>query len=137
MSIGLSMGVGLGPNLTRFGPAINQVGGDLFLSNITDNGNGTYTMTAGVSATARFAYPLVSLQNGARYHISFTISVMGKTSIQTDFCDEAPSLNPSAAGNVSYVSSRSTYDSTYRFVDLAGSGAGIATFTAPVLRKVL
>ena len=98
---------------------------------VTNNGNGTWTL--GASSDVRFAYPISALAAGASYRVEFTASGLSGT-VNTDWCDVLP-LGVVAGGN-SFISSRSTYDDTYRFVDIVTAAASGVTFTTPGVRLV-
>ena len=95
---------------------------------VVDNGNGTWTITAG---SIRFLYPLAQLVSGYSYNIQFTASgVTGSPGV-----DLADVFSASFGdGAVSIISSRSVYDATYRFVDVVAGAT--ATVTAPVLTHI-
>jgi hypothetical protein len=107
-------------NIT-LGPVINNNGVSLN-GGATDNGNGTYTMPS--LGSARFVFPLASLVNGAIYQISIPI-ISTTGSYVSDWCDEN-SVSSTQVGTLVYYCGRTTYDNTFRFVDIT-SGSGFTT----------
>jgi hypothetical protein len=107
-------------NIT-LGPVINNNGVSLN-GGATDNGNGTYTMPS--LGSARFVFPLASLVNGAIYQISIPI-ISTTGSYVSDWCDEN-SVSSTQTGTLVYYCGRTTYDNTFRFVDIT-SGSGFTT----------
>lgn len=113
------------------GPVINNNGISL-AGGATDNGNGTYTMPS--LGSARFAFPLASLVNGATYQISIpVISTTG--SYVSDWCDEN-SVSSAQVGTLVYYSGRAIYDSTFRFVDITSASGATTIIGAVTIQQV-
>lgn len=87
--------------------------------------------------TARLRLPLTSLTNGSTYTTSVLLGNNTASSVTTtlDFCDLAHTTVTLAANEVRRVTlstSRSTYDATYSFVDLAAPTGGVLATEAMV-----
>lgn len=81
--------------------------------------------------TLRMNFDLSNLQNGATYTISALVGNDGSssTSFTMDLADQNQTtftLNPGDMRTINFSASRSTYDSTYRFLDInPGTGNGV------------
>jgi hypothetical protein len=135
-SVGLVLDKRLGA-LTNLGPAITSEG-YTSTGSVSDNGNGTYTIQP--SSTMRFNFPLASLENGATYLVTIPNVLTSGTgsSVSTDFVDGTSATIPNGgwSGTFKYISSRATYDSTFRFVDITTGGTVATIIGAPRLNKV-
>lgn len=120
-------------NLATAEPNGNVLGSSTVTNNYSWSGS-TWTriQPAVNSVGARFYVPLQYLTNGQTYTIALTIANAGgaSTTVDIDWCDATgPGTQTLAANEVKRVNfngTRSVYDSTYRFLDVAGpSGADI------------
>jgi hypothetical protein len=93
----------------------------------------------GVGATVvRLYVPLASLTNAQTYGVSVYVKdLVGTASL--DWCDQPVTGSPSltnTAGRLQGTSSRSTYDSTFRFLDITLTTGGMMTLYDPQVDSV-
>jgi hypothetical protein len=101
------------------------------IGTIADNGDGTFTIAA--DSTGRFYFPLASMVNGRPYQV-FIASVSALSGVApVDFCDVGTTAITSIGPYIGAPASKSVYDNTYRFVDVATGPDQSLTITAPRL----
>ena len=106
------------------GPALARSG--LGLNGNTDNGDGTFTALASTGNAIRIYFGLGDLVQGASYLI--TLNILSPGTITADWCDVTSSATvlPVTPGrSVTFISSRSSYDSTYRFLDVLSNSGNV------------
>lgn len=106
------------------GPALVRSG--LGLNGNTDNGDGTFTALAATGNAIRIYFGLGDLVQGASYLI--TLNILSPGAITADWCDVTSSVTviPVTPGkSVTFISSRATYDATYRFLDVLSNSGNV------------
>lgn len=106
------------------GPALARSG--LGLNGNTDNGDGTFTALASTGNAIRIYFGLGDLVQGASYLI--TLNILSPGTITADWCDVTSSATvlPVTPGrSVTFISSRSSYDATYRFLDVLSNSGNV------------
>jgi|GEM_PF-3380969 len=106
------------------GPALVRSG--LGLNGNADNGDGTFTALAATGNAIRIYFGLGDLIQGASYLI--TLNILSPGSITVDWCDVTSSITvmPVTPGkSVTFISSRATYDATYRFLDVLSNSGNV------------
>jgi hypothetical protein len=99
------------------------------------NPDGTYTVPS--LGQVRFNFDLASLENGATYRVSIPVLSVSGANVGTDLCDVTTvTITPGTTGTFRYYSSRATYDSTFRFVDVSATSGATIVLGAATLNKV-
>lgn len=107
------------------------------IATATDNGDGTYTFSAGGSG--RFNYALAELVQNSFYEVSFTVISIAGGSVLSDWCDSGVITIAAVSGQeFRYIAKRTAgaLDNTYRFVDVQAPAGSAITITQPVVRRV-
>lgn len=125
-------GLTLGSELEQeFGAFSNISGG----GSAVDNGDGTFTITD--DTISRALIPLSFLTDGAAYRIELEILSTTHPGLRSDWSDQFGQNLTGITGTYTYTASRSTYDNTFRFLDVETTGAGSTTFRLVSFREVL
>lgn len=98
----------------------------LGLNGNTDNGDGTLTALAATGNAIRIYFGLGDLIQGASYLI--TLNILSPGSITADWCDVTSSVTvlPVTPGkSITFISSRASYDATYRFLDVLSNSGNV------------
>lgn len=113
-------------NIATNGDGGYALGSATYTTNYSWSGSSwTRILHNAAGAGGRFLLPLSHLVSGQTYTISMTVANAGAASagIAVDFCDANSNGHTLAAGEVRRITfngTRSTYDNTYRFVDVHG-----------------
>lgn len=105
-------------------------------SNLTDNGDGTFTISEG--STVRFKYPVNLLSNlvdSSPYIAQINVIANTANTAMLDWCDQTARTFTGLTGIISATGAR-TYDSSYRFVDVSCGSSGAITFSLSSLKSL-
>lgn len=108
----------------------------------TYKSNGNISVYAGADSSIRIIYPTAQLKANQNYEISFNIVSHNGDPITADWCD-GTSTAPLSVGNVIFNATRSSYDTTYNFIDIGNDlfeeedwDGAFFEFTRPILKAI-